>query len=109
MSTKIKLSELDVGQSFPATWTGQFSQTPKTGEVEDKKAIIQKLMNDHKRTQVKKREASPGFKLVFGWERKSEDPVTYELTVDLDHDDRFGDDEGEAVPPTPLKPPPPPK
>lgn len=113
MSTKFKLKEVNVGGSFPATWEGTFTQQPKTGEVEAKKSIIQKLMNDHKKRQVSKHGASPGFKLVFDWARKSDEPVIYALTVNLEHDDRFGDGEddgeGQEVAPTPLKPPPPPK
>src|SRR5258705_8114173 len=96
MSTKIKLKELNVSGSFPATWEGTFNQQPKTGEVEAKKAIIQKIMNGHKKEQVRKQRASPGFKLVFDWARKSDEPVIYALTVELERDDRFSDDEGEG-------------
>ena len=112
MSTKIKLKEVDVGSSFPATWEGTFTEPPQTGDVDTKKAKIQKLMNAEKRRQVKQNIASPGFKLVFDWARRSDDPVTYALTVALERDDRFSDDEddeGSEVPPKPLKPPPPPQ
>jgi len=108
MSTKIKLKEVEVGDSFPAVWEGTFTEPPQSDDVEDKKSIIQKLMNDDKEEKVSNG-ASPKFKLVFDWDRKSEDPVTYTLTVKLALDERFGKSEGSEVAPTPLKPPPPPK
>lgn len=112
MSTKIKLEEVHVGKSFPATWKGTFTEPPEEGDIEEKKSIIQQLMNDDKERQVEEKKASAGFKLVFDWAKKSEDPLTYALTVELARDGRFDDDqqgEGQEIAPTPLKPPPPPK
>ena len=109
MSTKIKLQELNVGSTFPATWEGTFTQKPTPQEEEAKKLMIQKLMNDEKKRQVRQRKASKGFELVFDWAKKREDPVTYALTVELAREEGFGKGKGQEVAPQPLKPPPPPK
>lgn len=114
MGSKIILTRLDktrkgVTDSFPASWEGTFDKQPKAGEIEDKKAIIQRIMNEDKNEQVKKGQCSPGFKLVFSWRRTSSNPVTYKLKVDTEPDKRFKDGDGNETAPRPKSPPPPPK
>jgi hypothetical protein len=114
MGSKIALTRIDKipkGKkgSFPASWQGVFDKQPKAGEVEQKKAIIQKIMNEDKDEQVRKGECSPGFKLAFTWKRTNNNPVTYKLEVDTELDKRFKDGDGTETPPQPKSPPPPPK
>ena len=107
MSKKFKLTEVDVSGSFPAKWEGTFTGKPTAEEIETEKSIVQEEMTADKNRQVKEGKASEGFKLVFDWAKKKEDPLTYALTVDLVRQEGFGKGQGQEVAPKPTTPPPP--
>ncbi len=109
MNTKIKLIPVNVGNTFPASWDAEFTQKPKTGEIETKKAKVEKFMNNDKKLQVARQGKSSRFVLVFKWKRINDNPVKYKLKISLRSDKRFRSDDGNQTPPIPKSPPPPPQ
>jgi len=108
MSTKITLTPVEVGATFPAKWHGKFSGHPTPVEIKEKKGLVEEFMRGDLKDQVDNQKASPGFSLDFKWRKTSSDPAEYDLKVTAKKAGRHRNGQGADAAPTPKSPPPPP-
>jgi len=109
METKIRLRPKKVGKSYPVTYKADFTSPPKRNEITLKKNKVERVINDDRREQVRKKTASSKHALVFKWKRVSQKPLLYTVLVNTKRIKKSKDGNGGGgVPPTPMIPTPPP-